>query len=90
MTGDEGLVPVFIPALAPLLLRAEQLKGSPLTEAEVLRVRDAAKCVMMRPEEAQSIEEGRGYQDIDPENCWAEWQRLRLEVSESKAEDGGA
>jgi hypothetical protein len=86
MAGDEGLVPVFIPALAPLLLRAEQLKGSPLTEAEVLRVRDAANRVMMTPREAQNIEAGRGYQDLDPENCWAEWQRLRLELTEDHSD----
>ena len=40
--AEEPLVVVFIPALAPLLLRAEQLKGSPLTEDEVGRIRDAA------------------------------------------------
>jgi hypothetical protein len=82
------LVPVFIPALAPLLVRAEQLKGSPLTEDEVLRVRDAANCVMMPPESARQLAESRGYQDIDPENCWEEWQQLRAELP--GADEGSA
>lgn len=68
---------VFVPALAPLLLRAEQLKGAPLTEHEVLRLRDHATCVTMTPEQATHLEDSRGYRDLDPENCWAEWQELR-------------
>src|SRR5437016_11753647 len=79
---NEPLVPVFIPALAPLLLRAEQLKGKPLTETEVLRIRDKATCVMMPADAARQMEENRGYPDIDPENCWAEWQQRRLGLSE--------
>jgi hypothetical protein len=75
--GTEDVVIVFIPALAPLLLRAEQLKGAPLTEDKVIRIRDRASCVTMRQEEADKLEESRGYRDIDPEKCWAEWQALR-------------
>jgi uncharacterized protein YeaC (DUF1315 family) len=80
--ADEQLIPVFIPALAPLLVRAEQLKGAPLTEEEVLRVRDNAICVMMTAQQKAATEEQRGYQDIDPENCWAEWQELREELKQ--------
>jgi len=80
MAEEDNLVLVFIPALAPLLLRAEELKGSALTEEEALRVRDNATCVTMTAEQATALEESRGYQDIDPENCWAEWQRLREEL----------
>ena len=78
--ADDPLVLVFIPALAPLLVRAEQLKGSPLTEEEVLRVRDNAICVRMAAEQAAATQEQRGYQDIDPEDCWAQWQELREEL----------
>jgi hypothetical protein len=41
-----GLVMLFIPSLATLLARAEQLKGGPLTEEEVFGIRDAA-CVVV-------------------------------------------
>ena len=78
MASNSNTVIVFIPALAPLLLRAEQLKGQPLTEAEVLRIRDHAICATVSREAAARLEEERGYRDIDPENCWAEWQELRL------------
>jgi hypothetical protein len=77
----ENLVLVFIPALAPLLLRAEQEKGSPLTEQEVLAIRDAASCVAVPEEAARAIYEERGYEDIDPDHCWQAWQQLRLEFS---------
>ncbi len=70
-------VPVFVPALAHLLRQAEQAKGSPLTRAEVLQVRDKGACVMLRPSAALELEDKRGFQDIDPENCWEEWQALR-------------
>jgi hypothetical protein len=80
MNDEERLVLVFVPALAALLVRAEDLKGSPLTEAEVVRIRDAASCVAMPPDVACQTEEARGYPDIDPEDCWAAWLRLRAEM----------
>lgn len=70
-------VPTFIPALALLLRQAEQAKGSPLTRAEVLQVRDKGTCMMLRSSVALEMEEKRGFRDIDPENCWEEWQTLR-------------
>ena len=77
MGADGEVVIVFMPALAPLLHRAEQLKGGPLTEEEVCRIRDRAICVTMSPEAAAAIEAERGYRDLDPENAWQEWQQLR-------------
>jgi len=70
-------VPTFIPALALLLRQAEQAKGSPLTRAEVLQVRDKGTCMMLRSSIALEMEEKRGFRDIDPEDCWEEWQTLR-------------
>jgi len=70
-------VPIFIPALALLLRQAEEAKGSPLTRAEVLQVRDKGTCMMLRSSVALEMEEKRGFRDIDPEDCWEEWQTLR-------------
>ena len=70
-------VPTFIPALALLLRQAEEAKGSPLTRAEVLQVRDKGTCMMLRSSVALEMEEKRGFRDIDPEDCWEEWQTLR-------------
>lgn len=72
-----NFVPIFMPALAHLLREAEQVKGSPLTRAEVLQTRDQGTCMMLRSSAALELEEKRGFRDIDPENCWEEWQTLR-------------
>lgn len=74
------LVPVFMPALGLLLEGAEDLKEAPLTPEEVLRIRDEALCVMMTPDDAAAMTASRGYADIDPENCWHDWQMLRRKL----------
>jgi hypothetical protein len=76
--ADSEVVIVFMPSLGALLLRAEQLKGEPLMEEEVHRIRDHAICLTTTPESAAAIEAERGYRDLDPENAWQEWQQLRL------------
>ena len=84
MNNDQPLVPVFMPALAPLLIEAEELKGSPLTEAEALRIRDEAQSVVTPRDVARAVAKSRGYEDLDPENCWADWQVLRRELGSAK------
>lgn len=81
---DDDVVIAFIPALAAILLRAEHLKGEPLTEEQVLAVRDNAICATMSRTAALALDEQRGYSDIDPDNCWAEWQQLRLTFTNSE------
>jgi uncharacterized protein YegJ (DUF2314 family) len=80
MEEEEQLVPVFNPALAPLLLRAEQMKGSALVREEVIEIREQAASILMSLQEAQAVEEKRGYRDLDPERCWEEWQEFRLNL----------
>lgn len=74
-------VPVFVPPLAACLAQAETLKGSRLTEAQVQQIRDEAICMLMAPERAAKLAESRGYVDVAPENCWADWHRLRVELT---------
>jgi hypothetical protein len=81
MAQKKQLTPVFVPPLAALLARAESVKASRLTESEVLRIRDGASCVMMNPEDANKLIETRGYRDVNPESCWADWHRLRVEMT---------
>lgn len=73
----DGLVLVFMPSLAALLEKAEQLKGAPLTEEQVIRIRDAALVVATRSQAASAVEEQRGYADVDPANPWVTWQVIR-------------
>lgn len=78
MTEDR-LIPVFMPALVTLLTNLEKQKGAPLTEDEVLEVRDKGTCMMLRQSMVVKMAETRGYSDIDPGNAWAEWQAVRAQ-----------
>lgn len=77
--GDNVLV--FVPPLVALLLHAEKKKGAPLTESEVLAIRDDATCIVLPFQVALAGDEARGYVDIVAEDCWQEWQRARIELS---------
>ena len=80
MAADEPLVMVFIPPLVAVLHHSETEKGEPLTEEEVLAIRDSAVCITMRHSQAQALESKRGHPDIDPDNVWQEWQAIRSEL----------
>lgn len=73
------VVPVFIPPLATILAAAERQRGQALSEADVIAMRDAAAVIMMRAEDAERMAVSRGFRDVDPEDCWADWHRLRVE-----------
>jgi hypothetical protein len=81
VSENDELVPVFSPPLAELYARSEQLKGAPITEAEAVRIRDGANCIMMAGEKARRMEIARGYRDVTPEDCWPDWHRLRSEMT---------
>ena len=80
MANGKELVPVFIPALGAILIHAEDRKGSPLTEAQAIAIRDRAAVIMLEAQDARKMEESRGYRDVDPENLWQDWQKLRDEL----------
>lgn len=75
--STDPLCLIFIPALVTLLKRAEDRKGSPLSEAEVLEIRDNASAMAVPFSAALALEKERGYEDIVPEECWQEWLRVR-------------
>lgn len=75
---ESDLLIVPVPALVAILLKRERDKGAPLTEAEVLEARDTAECIAMPAFARDEIAASRGYDDIDLENAWAEWQAVRL------------
>lgn len=80
-SDDENLVAVFSPPLALMLARAEELKGSPLTREDVMRIRDNSPCLMVTAEAAEEMMRKRGFRDVEPENCWADWHRLRVQIT---------
>jgi hypothetical protein len=71
------LVPVFMPSLASVLAAHEKAKGTPLSEDEVIAATDQATCVMMRRADAAKL--SRPYRDVNPEDPWADWHRVRNE-----------
>jgi hypothetical protein len=73
----EGRLLVFVPSLAAMLTRAEQLKGADLTREEVLRIRNVCTVLVTEPQAAQAIEEQRGYTDLDMDDPWESWLRLQ-------------
>ncbi len=66
---DKPKIPYYIPSLASVLRRAELSKGSPLTEAEVLEIRDNATAIAVTSDIAREMDAKRGHSDIDPDNC---------------------
>ena len=83
--SEPQLIPVFIPALISVLHSAEQKKGTPLTEQEVHEIRDRGVCMMMRVEHAIALDEKRGYNDLDPEHVWEQWQEARQQLTDDNA-----
>jgi hypothetical protein len=81
MVGNANDALVFIPPLARLLADAEAAKSSALTESEVVSIRNEAHCVWMPTAEAREMAELRAYHDVEPENCWADWHRLRVSIT---------
>lgn len=83
---SDGPVIIFpMPSLVSLLLRAEREKGSPLTQAEVLAIRDGCACVALPPDVVASVARKRGYQDIDLDRCWEQWQEVRKDLLNESA-----
>jgi hypothetical protein len=83
--SDELLIPTFVPPLFTLLVNAEQQKGSPLNAAEVAALRDQGVCIMLPKSEAAKLAEARGYDDLDPEHAWDQWQIVREQIPKDTA-----
>lgn len=81
---NEPMVTVFLNPLVMLLAGAERQKGSPLTEAEVLHVRDTAVCIQMTQSQANKFYESLDSQmpipRLNPESIWDEWQVVRNKI----------
>ena len=80
----EPMITVFLNPLSMLLAARERQKGSPLTEAEVLEVRDGAACTQMPRSQAERFYAALDVQmpiaRLDPERIWEEWQAVRDRV----------
>jgi hypothetical protein len=84
MHGTENLVLFSMPSLLWVLNHHEKLKGGPLTEIDVNRIASHRRWVGIPIDNAPRIEAFRGYQDIDPDHCWEEWQAARSHLADYK------
>ena len=84
---DDGQpkVTVYLNPLHAMLHAAEKSKGSPLSEAEVLRVRDTTVAVDMTLEQAErfyaSLDAQVSVHRMNPDRVWEEWQEIRNVVN---------
>jgi hypothetical protein len=72
-----GLAVIFMPSLAALLADAERIKGSRLTEEQVVRIRDKALVVVVPADVVAATVQQRGYAEVDAANPWESWQAIR-------------
>ncbi len=82
--NDDPLIPVFMPPLVILLAHNERNKGAPLTREEVLAVRDHGVRVMLHQSMEMKLASQRGYDDINPESAWEDWQAVRVTLPENQ------
>lgn len=80
---EDDLIITPVPALVALLLAKEKEKGAPLTREEVEEITDKAACIAMPRHARKKVDEGRGYEDIDPEQAWEQWQKVRQHLLSS-------
>jgi hypothetical protein len=80
--APEPMITVFLNPLVMLLAGREKQKGSPLTETEVLEVRDTAFCTQMPLSQAEkfygSLDAQMPIPRLNPERIWEEWQAARV------------
>lgn len=80
----EPTVLVFLNPLVMLLAAREQQQGTPLTEAEVLEVRDDAACVQMPLSQAEhfyaALDAQMPIPRLNPNRIWEEWQAAREQI----------
>lgn len=77
---DDDLIITPVPALVAVLLAMEREKGVALTREEVEEITHRAECIAMPRHARKKVVEARGYEDIDPEEAWEQWQKVRQEL----------
>jgi hypothetical protein len=72
-----GLAVIILPSLAALLAEAERIKGSPLTEEQVVRIPDKAVVVVAPADVVAATVQQRGYAEVDAANPSESWRAIR-------------
>ena len=77
---EDDLIITPVPALVAVLLAKVKEKGVPLTREDVEKITDKAECIAMPRYAREEVDEARGYNDINPEHAWEEWQHVREDL----------
>ena len=75
--GEIKLVVVFMPSLLTRFAQAEKESRVPLTLSQAQQIRSNAVAVLVSGEVALKLEQRRRFRDLDPDDFWTDWQRLR-------------
>lgn len=73
----EGCEWAYVPALIDILARVEMVRGLPLSEDEVITLRDAATVIAVPEGGRDRAAAARGYPDVEPAHVWRDWQQVR-------------
>lgn len=85
--NPEGYTIAFVPSLAALLGHAEKQKRADLSATEVVRVRDRAPAIALRPQQHAALRVDRGYDDVDPSRAYESWCELKRDMDESDVDE---
>lgn len=78
LPGNHGYY--FIPSLLSVLIAAKEKKKAPLTDNEILSLRDKLPSIILPDPLIEELNKGRTYRDIDAIDCIAEWRNYEAEV----------
>src|SRR4051812_39783657 len=71
------LVAVFMPSLLNCFAEAEREARAPLTHCQAKKIRNTAIQVLVSEETASTLQQRRGFVDLDPDDFWTEWLQRR-------------
>lgn len=82
--GERPSVRIYLNPLHSMLHAAEKRKGSPLTEDEVIQVRETTVAIDMTKENAErfyaSLDAQVQIYRMNPDRIWEEWQEIREHI----------
>jgi len=74
---EDELVITPIPSLLEILIFKEEEKGSSLTQTEVEEIKNKIVCIKIERSKRRKLDEKRGFQDLDLDNAWEQWEAYR-------------
>ena len=78
ISPENKLFFVFMPSLLARFRDAERASGVPLTLDGAREIRQNAVGVIVSEEIANKLVQRRGFQDLDSQTFWTDWQQIRV------------